>query len=318
MVDSPAGVTAAARGKTSPKEMLPNDLKINKIARRNPKSPIRLTMNAFLAASLVGGVPSRLEGPVVPETDQQIGAEPHAFPPEKHQEEIIREDQVEHHENEEVQVREKPPEARVAVHVSDRIKMDQESDAGDNQAEDDRELVDPVRRGDGQVPRRDPLKQGDRKRAGLRGRTEHPGEDGSRKEEREPDRAAPDEPAQALGIDFLSEDAVEQKTGERNKDDIADEVHHFMMLISSIFTVCLLRKSAMTIASPTAASAAATAITKKTNTWPRGSPRKLENATSVRFTELSINSMLMNTMIAFRRMRTPSIPIVNRMALRTR
>jgi hypothetical protein len=49
--------------------------------------------------------------------------------------------------------------------------------------------------------------------------------------------------------------------------------HHFSMLISSILTVCFLRKRAMIIANPTAASAAATVMTKKTSIWPRTSPR---------------------------------------------
>src|SRR3954465_1843397 len=66
----------------------------------------------------------------------------------------------------------------------------------------------------------------------------------------------------------------------------------------------------MMIARPTAASAAATVITKKTNPGP-ATPYACANATKLRFTALSISSMHMNTMIALRRISTPNTPIVN-------
>src|SRR5436305_6783479 len=66
----------------------------------------------------------------------------------------------------------------------------------------------------------------------------------------------------------------------------------------------------MMIASPTAASAAATVITKNTKTWP-ATPYACANATKVRFTALSISSTHMNTMIAFRGISTPNTPIAN-------
>src|SRR3954470_21541972 len=81
------------------------------------------------------------------------------------------------------------------------------------------------------------------------------------------------------------------------------------------FTVWRWRNSAMMIASPTAASAAATVITKKTNTWP-ATPYTCANATKVRFTALSMSSTHMKMMMAFRRVSTPITPIVNRTALK--
>src|SRR2546430_2177221 len=68
---------------------------------------------------------------------------------------------------------------------------------------------------------------------------------------------------------------------------------------------------AMMIPSPTAASAAATVITMKTKSWPVTSRKKLENATNVRFTALSISSMHMNIEITLRLIITPTTPIVN-------
>src|SRR4051812_45695501 len=69
----------------------------------------------------------------------------------------------------------------------------------------------------------------------------------------------------------------------------------------------------MMMARPTAASAAATVMTKKTKTCP-ATPYVCANATKVRFTALSISSTHMKMMIAFRRVSTPTTPIVNRTA----
>src|SRR3954464_7727618 len=66
----------------------------------------------------------------------------------------------------------------------------------------------------------------------------------------------------------------------------------------------------MMIARPTAASAAATVITKNTNTCPP-TPYACANATKLRLTALSMSSTHMNTMIALRRMSTPNTPITN-------
>src|SRR5438105_13868249 len=64
----------------------------------------------------------------------------------------------------------------------------------------------------------------------------------------------------------------------------------------------------MMIARPTAASAAATVITKNTNTCP-ATPYTCANATNARFTALSISSTHMKTMIALRRVSTPTTPM---------
>src|SRR4051812_505951 len=74
----------------------------------------------------------------------------------------------------------------------------------------------------------------------------------------------------------------------------------------------------MMIASPTTTSAAATTMTKNAMIWPSTVPFARAKVTSVRFTELSISSMHMNTTMALRRTRTPTAPIVNRIAASTR
>src|SRR5579864_8067663 len=75
------------------------------------------------------------------ETNQQIGRETHAFPAHEHQQIVVRQHQREHEEHEEVQVRKEPIVAAFMRHVSDRVNMNQEPDAGDHQHHDHGELV---------------------------------------------------------------------------------------------------------------------------------------------------------------------------------
>ena len=57
----------------------------------------------------------------IPEPDQKIGAESHAFPSHEHQEDVVPRNQKEHHEDEEVEVNEKSLKARIVLHVTDRV-----------------------------------------------------------------------------------------------------------------------------------------------------------------------------------------------------
>ena len=66
----------------------------------------------------------------------------------------------------------------------------------------------------------------------------------------------------------------------------------------------------MTIASPTAASAAATVITKNTKTCPAELPKKDEKVTNDIFIALSINSIHIKIIIALRLTNTPITPIL--------
>ena len=95
-----------------------------------------------------------------------------------------------------------------------------------------------------------------------------------------------------------------------------DGAYHFKILISSIFRVGLFLNKAMMIAKPTAASAAATAITKKTNNCPIEFPMYEEKVTKLKFAELSINSIDMKTIMALRLVRTPATPTTNMKALK--
>jgi hypothetical protein len=70
------------------------------------------------------------------------------------------------------------------------------------------------------------------------------------------------------------------------------------------------------MAKPTAASAAATVITKNTNNCPTELPRNDAKAIIVRFAEFNISSIHINTTIAFLLVSTPATPTRNINALR--
>ena len=86
-----------------------------------PKSPMRLTMKALIAAALA-------RWPVVPEADQEIGAEPDALPAEEELHEIVRRHQHQHEEGEEAQIRHEARDRVVVRHVADGIDVDHARD----------------------------------------------------------------------------------------------------------------------------------------------------------------------------------------------
>jgi hypothetical protein len=74
---------------------------------------------------------------LIPEADEQIGAEPHAFPAHEHQEEVVGAHQNQHEEDEEVEVGEVPGEPSIIVHVADGVDMDDKADPGNHQQHDE-------------------------------------------------------------------------------------------------------------------------------------------------------------------------------------
>ena len=72
------------------------------------------------------------------------------------------------------------------------------------------------------------------------------------------------------------------------------------------------------MASPTATSAAATTIIKKTNICEEASFYSFEKATISKLTALSINSIHMKMIIAFLRIRVPIIPMENKARLKNK
>ena len=126
--------------------------KVRKIATMKPKSPMRLVTNAFLPAEALASLGE-------PEGDEEVRAGADALPAEERDQQVVAEHQHEHREHEQVQVDEELREVRVAVHVADRVQVDQRADAGDEQAHGDRQRVDQEPDVDLEAAGRDPGEQ---------------------------------------------------------------------------------------------------------------------------------------------------------------
>src|SRR6185369_2059216 len=140
-----------------------------------------------------------------------------------------------------------------------------------------------------------------------------------RTEEREPERAEHQPRADDLHgrRHPAPEKGVEQHAEGRQRDDPAEKRglgHHLSDASSSAFVVSRFRNMAMMIARPTAASAAATVMTKNTITCPSIEPWWRAMATNARLTAFSMISMAMKMTMTFRRDSTPNTPMENRAA----
>ncbi len=97
--------------------------------RRNKPEDESRVADAVDDESFLARVRSRFAQEI--ETDQQIAAEPHAFPADEKQQQIIRQHQDQHGEHEQVQIAEEAVVAALVGHVAAGIDVDQESHAGD-------------------------------------------------------------------------------------------------------------------------------------------------------------------------------------------
>ena len=79
---------------------------------------------------------------VLPEADQQVRGQAHTLPADEEHQVVVGQHQQQHRGDEEVEEGEEAAPALVMGHVADGVDVDQAADAGDQQHEDDRELVD--------------------------------------------------------------------------------------------------------------------------------------------------------------------------------
>ena len=79
---------------------------------------------------------------LVPEADQEVGADADELPEDEDHEDVGRRHQAEHREAEEREVREEPRIARIVVHVPHRVDVDQGRDERDHQEHDHGQVVD--------------------------------------------------------------------------------------------------------------------------------------------------------------------------------
>ncbi|MNK95710.1 hypothetical protein D3C87_1159590 [compost metagenome] len=212
-----------------------------------------------------------------PEADQQVRAEADAFPAHEHEGERGAEHEDEHREHEEVQVREVAAEAPVMAHVAHRVEVDQRSDARDHEDHHGRERIQQEGDVDLQGADVDPREDGLGERPlGLGQGPKLEEEDAAYQErgERTGDGECRDE---SLGraLAFMGEEEghePDQRCGEQREErDQTDQwrgvfhgaVYSFISLKSSTFNDSLFLNRRITMARPIAASAAATAITRK-------------------------------------------------------
>ena len=102
---------------------------------------------------------SRSVFPLVVVPDQEIRAEADAFPPHEHQDEVVRENERQHREHEQVHVGEVARVTRVGLvvlHVADRVEVDQETDERHEGNHQRREWIQAERHVHGEVACRDP------------------------------------------------------------------------------------------------------------------------------------------------------------------
>src|SRR4029077_15096990 len=120
----------------------------------------------------------------------------------------------------------------------------------------------------------------------------------------------------------FSEQAVDGRAGQRQRENDPEMVEHRHQNLSkstfSTFNERRLCAIVMTIARPTAASAAAMTITKNTNISPSSWLCARANATKARFTALSISSMDIKIVMILRLKTNATTPSPNKMALKTR
>ncbi len=90
--------------------------------------------NAVDDERLVGRVARRLALEI--EADQQIRAQAHALPADEHQHVVVRQDQRQHREHEQVEISEEAVIAALMRHVTGGINVDQHADAGHKQQPD--------------------------------------------------------------------------------------------------------------------------------------------------------------------------------------
>ena len=133
---------------------------------------------------LLAGV--RVLAVLVPEPDEEVGAEPDALPADEHQQVVRREHEHQHEEDEEVEVREVPRVAPVVTHVTDAVDVDQTAHARHDQRHQQRQLIEQEGDAHVEVAGAEPRPVGDERRF-VRWSSPHGGEVPERQRERPED-----------------------------------------------------------------------------------------------------------------------------------
>ena len=244
-----------------------------------PQSPTRLVTKAFLPA--VAALSRSCQ-----KRDQEVRAGAHALPPEEGDEHVRAEHQHRASRRRTGSGTGRTCEnLRVAVHVADRVEVDQRADAGDEQAHGDAERIGEERRGRPGAP---PTGTHENRRGDVVGALlgvhrheveEHADRDDERR--RRPWRWRGSRPSGSPSRRPNSRMSRKPASGQRR--DQPDDVEHrdqpFNSARSSAVALGLRRKMATMMPRPTTTSAAATTSTKNTVVWPPMSSSCVAKAT---------------------------------------
>src|SRR5690348_12222642 len=254
---------------------------------------------------------------LVPEADQQVRAEADQRPPDDQEDEVARQHEQQHREDEDVHVAEEAGVARVdlVLHVADGVRDDQTAHAGDDQTHEDRQVVDE------QVERhleRTALDPRPVREVGADViQEEVEGDDEGRPHGERPDQLGHD-PRQAPAATREEKRSSGGEGEDEQRQRLACCAQPFSSLRSSTSSTSRVWKMSTRIARPTTASAAATVMDIRANSWPSMFCSCRENVTSARLAALSISSMQMRMTRGLRRTSTPTAPSTNRIALSSR
>src|ERR1043166_3602041 len=202
------------------------------------------------------------------------------------------------------------------MHVRRRVDVNQRPDAGDDENHHRRERIERERDVDAEAARRDPGEQRLRDHALLRRARDQRQDRRHRHGERQQDRSTRNRGRNRLA-DAATPESVQREPDERKERDERQH-HHFNSVNESGFSDSRCRNRLMTIARPTAASAAATVITKNTMIWPSATPCMRPNATKARLTAFNMISIDSRIVIRLRRTNTPAVPMLKSTADSTR
>src|SRR5580692_10558585 len=127
---------------------------LNQQEDANQKSKISYAVNDE------GFLPGRRSGILgEPEPNQQIRRQTHTLPPDEHHQVVIGQHQRQHEKHEQVQIGEETVIAGILRHVANGVDVNEETNSGDDQQHDQRELIQIKREIDAEGTGSNPVRQ---------------------------------------------------------------------------------------------------------------------------------------------------------------
>ena len=210
-------------------------------------------------------------GLVVPEADQEIGSEADAFPTEEHLDQAVGGHQHQHREAEQREIGEETGLARILFHVAPAVEVHEARHGCHDDQHHCGQAVDSKCPIDVERTRMDPVEHRHQRR--LRVRPDISEENDPAEESADEERPGRHDLCSGLA-DPATAKAGNDRCQKRQEDDEGQQMHQPLIRSTASTSIVPRRRKKMTrIASPIAASAAATVRTNIASTWPVRSPR---------------------------------------------